>query len=79
MLVRIAPRMLDEDDNLREAFKTIKDAVSDKLLPGLQPGRADGDDRIMWLYGQKKGIPKYYAVEIGLIPYKKDEYASNSQ
>lgn len=73
MLLRIAPRMLDEDDNLREAFKTIKDSIGDILIPGLKPGHADADPRIKWLYAQKKGIPKYYAVEIVLIPFKEEQ------
>lgn len=68
MLTRIAPRPLDADDNLRAAFKTVKDAIADLMIPGLAPGRADGDDRLIWIYGQKKGIPKYYAIEIALIP-----------
>lgn len=61
-LTRVAPRMLD-DDNLRGAFKYVRDYVADKLVPGLQPGRADDDCRITWEYGQKKSLrPKEYAI-----------------
>jgi hypothetical protein len=53
-LVRLANRELDEEDNLRMAFKYVKDYIADELIPGLAPGRADGDKRIKWEYGQEK-------------------------
>ena len=65
-LTRIAPRDLDEHDNLPAAFKTIIDAIADRLVPGLAPGRADGDKRITWEFAQRKGSPKTYALEITL-------------
>src|SRR5574338_709033 len=65
-LVRIAPRNLDED-NLIYAFKKIKDVVADYIIPGLAPGRADGDKRIKWEYDQEKGEPKEYAIRIEII------------
>ena len=65
-LTRIAPRDLDEHDNLRSAFKSIIDAISDRLIPGLAAGRADGDKRITWEFAQRKGSPKTYALEIQL-------------
>lgn len=60
-LVRVAPRMLD-DDNLAGAFKSIRDEVAAFF---------DVDDGpkgpIAWRYEQRKGEPKKYAVEIQLI------------
>jgi hypothetical protein len=63
---RISPRFLDEEDNLRIAFKTVKDYVADFLIPGKRMGQADSDKRIKWKYNQEKGKPqrftiKYYA------------------
>lgn len=62
-LTRIAPRKLDED-NLVNAFKSIKDYVADMIIPGKAPGRADGDPRLNWFYAQEKGEPKTYGVKI---------------
>lgn len=53
-LTRISPRELDED-NLPPAFKFIRDALASLIIPGLAPGRADGDKRIKWRYAQEKG------------------------
>lgn len=71
-LVRIAPRRLD-DDNLRRAFKAIRDEVATAILPvnaGNQHRRwaDDGDGQIVWLYEQRKGQPKERAVQIRLEP-----------
>lgn len=54
-LIRIATRKLDEEDNLRMAFKTIKDCIADLINPGLAPGQADGNPLIKWDYGQEFG------------------------
>lgn len=44
---------MDEDDNLRMAFKGIKDAIADLIVPGLQAGRADDAIfGISWRYSQ---------------------------
>jgi len=51
VLTRQAPRRLD-DDNLVTALKYVRDAVADKLIPGLPPGQADDDNRIKWGYDQ---------------------------
>lgn len=59
-LTRIAPRELD-DDNLRSALKHVRDGVTDAL--GLSDDR---DPRLIWEYGQTKGKPKQYAVEVQL-------------
>lgn len=62
-LTRIAPRKLDCDNN-QMSLKACRDAVADLFNPGLMPGRADDDPKLFWYYGQKKGKPKEYAVEI---------------
>jgi len=62
-LTRIAPRELDID-NLATALKSSIDTVADWLIPGLAPGRADGDSKIMFTWDQKKGKVKEYALEI---------------
>lgn len=64
ILTRIAPRDLDAQDNLPAAFKHIIDAIASYLIPGLAPGRADGDDRISWTFKQEKGKPKTYGIRI---------------
>lgn len=46
-LLRIAPRKLDSD-NLAAAFKGVRDGVADAL------GVDDGDERISWLYEQRR-------------------------
>ena len=60
---RIAPRSLDEDNHL-SAWKHIRDSIADILIPGLRPGRADGDKRLTFRYAQAKGKVKEHAVEI---------------
>lgn len=56
-LTRIAPRALD-DDNLRGAFKAIRDGVADRL------GVNDADPAVSWRYDQRRGKPKEYAVVV---------------
>lgn len=56
-LTRIAPRSLDSD-NLAASAKAARDGVADAL------GVDDGDERIEWVYAQRRGKPKEYAVEI---------------
>lgn len=56
-LTRIAPRELD-GDNLQRSFKAIRDEVAKQL------GVDDRDKRITWLYAQRSGKVKEYAVEI---------------
>lgn len=58
-LVRIAPRLLD-DDNLRGCLKATRDGVADAF------GVNDRDPRVTWRYGQQRGKPGAYAVEIGV-------------
>jgi len=53
---RSGPRSLD-DDNLAYACKSLRDEVGNLIIPGLAPGRADGEGMgIEWLYKQEKGL-----------------------
>lgn len=56
-LTRIAPRKLD-DDNLRTAFKALRDGVADRL------GVADNDPRVRFEYDQERGKPKEFAARV---------------
>ena len=51
-LTRIGKRKLDSD-NLPISMKWIRDAIADNIFPGLPPGRADDDERLVWKYDQK--------------------------
>lgn len=57
-LTRVSPRRLD-DDNLRGAFKAVRDQVATWL------GVDDADPRVRWDYDQRKGPP---AVEVRVSP-----------
>jgi hypothetical protein len=64
-MIRIAPRQFDEEDNLRMAFKWIKDYIAARLIPGSKSGgHKDGDKRITWLYGQERGKVREYAIRV---------------
>ena len=58
-LTRIAPRPLDGDNN-QAAMKACRDGVADWL------GVDDRDPRVTWAYGQRRGAPKHYAVEVAI-------------
>lgn len=60
VLTRISPRKLD-DDNLRSAFKAVRDGVADWL------GHDDGNTLIDWQYRQVSEGAKKRAVEIEVI------------
>jgi hypothetical protein len=64
-LRRIAPRRLDEGDNLAGAFKAVRDGVADAL--GLGDDEASG---VSWSYDQQRRKRREYGVEIviELIP-----------
>lgn len=53
-LIRKASKKMDYD-NLVASLKGTRDAVADLLLPGLNPGQADGDSRLTWHYSEQKG------------------------
>ena len=59
VLTRIAPRALD-DDNLRGAFKAVRDGVADAL------GIRDNDPRVKFEYEQERGAPKEYGFRVGI-------------
>ena len=61
--IRISPRELDFD-NLLYSLKSHRDFISGMLIPGLRAGRADGDERIIFIYQQQKGEPKEHALKI---------------
>lgn len=56
-ITRIGPRKLD-DDNLEGACKYVRDQIARKV------GIDDGSDQYTWLYGQRKGKPGEYGVEV---------------
>ncbi len=74
-LIRISPRILD-DDNLRSAFKWIRDEIAECLFPEkkkvaiirgkvvILKGFNDSDSRITWLYDQEKGKTLSIRIEI---------------
>lgn len=59
-LTRIGVRDLDTD-NLAGAFKSVRDAVAAWLGCGDSPS-----DPVTWVYAQRRGKPKQYAVEINV-------------
>ena len=61
-LTRVAPRPLDTDGNA-SGMKSIRDGIADAL--GL---RSDNDARVSWLYAQRRGAARLYAVEIEITP-----------
>lgn len=69
-LTRIAPRELD-DDNLRGALKACRDEIAWSIgLPVKNAKKRIADDRdprVKWDYGQRKGKPKQYAVEVSIV------------
>jgi len=64
VITRIAPRELDEGDNLPMSVKPIRDYLAALIKPGLQIGRADGTSDFAFDVTQEKGKPKEYAVRI---------------
>lgn len=66
-LTRVAPRKLDQWDNLPMSFKWILDTLASLLVPNKAIGQSDSDNRIQVIYDQIKGIPHEYAIEIEII------------
>ncbi len=75
-MVRLSPRFLD-DDNLVQAFKYIRDEISECIIPEKMScylnnrgkvvkikGRADSDPRISWYYDQEKDKAQAVRIEI---------------
>ena len=63
-MARLAPRQLDEEDNLRIALKWVKDAIAEVITQDFVPGRADGDKRIKWEYDQEFSSEYKVKIEI---------------
>ncbi len=76
-MFRLSPYRLDEEDNLRMAFKWIKDEISECIFPEkvgtyigksgklrLVKGRADDSPLIKWQYGQEKSRKNGIRIEI---------------
>ena len=64
-LTRVGQKALDSDDNLREAFKTLKDAIARELCGGVnRMGVDDGDERITWEYAQVPVGRRVYQVRV---------------
>lgn len=57
-LTRLAPSSGLDDDNLRGAFKAIRDGVADAL------GVTDRDPRVTWQYDQRRSKPRQWGVEV---------------
>lgn len=57
-LKRVAPSSGLDGDNLQSALKATRDAVAEVL------GVDDRDPRVVWVYEQRRGKPKEWAVEI---------------
>lgn len=62
-ITRIAPRALDEGDNLSYACSAVRDAISDWLAGQYLQGD-DRQDELEWRYEQRRVVPGFYAVEI---------------
>ena len=56
-LTRIAPGKLDSD-NLAGSCKHVRDGIADAI------GMDDGDERLTWLYAQRRGAKGEYSVDV---------------
>lgn len=78
--IRLSPRFMDEEDNLRIAFKWIKDQVGACLFPDKSvvyvtrhgkvrenKGHADSDKRVTWEYSQEKSKTLGIRIEITFL------------
>ena len=64
LIRRVAPSSgLDEHDALPATLKSVCDGIADAL--GLA---SDRDERVGWVYAQRRGLPTEYAVEIEVRP-----------
>ena len=62
-LTRIAPRKFD-GDNLQASFKHLRDCIAGLLIPLKNSGHADSSPLITWIYDQKKGGVREYAIQV---------------
>ena len=70
VITRVSPRMLDSIDNLPMSVKFVIDTVADLLIPGLKPGRADGDKRVQFQIEQRKGEVKENVLLISFFAHE---------
>ncbi len=76
-VIRLSRSFMDEEDNLRMAFKWIKDQVGACMFPDKSvvyvtregkirenKGHADSDKRVTWEYGQEKSKSLGIRIEI---------------
>lgn len=79
-MTRLSCKFLDEEDNLRMAFKWIKDEISECIFPEKRgsyvskkgqvvriKGRADDTPLIKWEYGQEKSRIMGIRIEISTL------------
>ena len=58
-LCRVAPRGLDQDDNLNYSLKHVRDGIADGLGE-----KNDNEPHLKWEYSQRKGKPREHGVEV---------------
>ncbi len=63
LLIRVAPKRLDAHDGLPTSLKACVDGVAEAL--GLL---SDADPRVSWMYAQRTGRQREYAVRIIISP-----------
>jgi hypothetical protein len=68
-------KRMDAEENLRMAFKGIKDTIADLLIPGMAPGQADEGHGITWHYDQVTATKK----GVRIIIQSQDEYERQSE
>ena len=67
-LIRYGVKDMDTD-NLYASLKSIRDAIADKIIPGLRPGMADGNPGIDWEYSQQRCKKLNAGVMVIITPY----------
>ncbi len=75
-LTRISPGILDVDDNLRTAFKYLKDYIAAQITKDFRPGRADSNPLLKWEYDQEKS--SLYGAKV-IILFERLAPVSNNQ
>ncbi len=61
VLTRVAPSAGLDSDNLVSSLKAARDGVADAL------GIDDRDERVTWLYDQRRGKARQWAVEVRIV------------
>lgn len=78
VVTRIAPRCFDSHDGLAASAKHVVDGISDYLAGTYGQGQ-DQQPGLFWRYGQRRGKPKEYGVEICLTALTHEECALIAQ